>query len=962
MSKNIDMKYQNKYLKYKNKYLNLKNQAGGFIKGFIKAEFNKFDINKEDNYTNLKQYLDTLMPLCDYDSTKTNFILINENNYILINKKKDEEYSLFQLNKNFDILSIDKNPEMIPEMIKDNIVIPGINKETHGIYLIQAYKYYNDDIFRNFLSKVWISGYEFFNRLKNIFYKNLTGGQIVYQNQINIVLSLIFMNKLDVLLSEINTNHQVINDFYKEEEEKTKVKTKVKINKSNINKFNDIKTDFLYDYINVYDIHMLNDLKQITNFTDLCTHLYVTLSNMGFKFINQKDDFNLLMTIVKKIYGYINDNEHLVNQYNYSLYIHKYKSFNLNNKERPHPTSYKSLLSFINEHDFNYIKNKLILNLSSLIYLCYKTNMELGNCYMTAQYMILDYFYGICRIKNSCVPINQRQVLITILGLTDNQELISSQITDNLEGKFYRLFTSHFKEIKQYNFPGKYTDCGETTILNVFNYFLIKEDGTFNLENSDSWDVKLKEFYDKYNTMQSMTNIPIDDLKTDLANVLNNRGSAINYNRQGDINTTVESMIKTCAFLLNIRATNFKEIFKKLKPQIDDNDVIRDGNKITYLDVFTLELKNGHGEFKLNIKLIDILNETCNLKAHWINLNNNNLPENYSLDHFKYYIKYGYASFFANFPKEKQTDEFRIEAVKQPENPYYGYDDYYGHNIMHIYPNLVDELKNPERRQVAILIYLLAFTYGELNTEFIPDEILTDDFYYEALKKNILVIKQINEKSQNKEIIKIIKENLDKIVEYDILSYINKELIDYSLCITALKTDPHFFKSIPKNFQSYEMVELIIEHVRILKTNNTDYENISSMINLFDYMRKELFNEKICNIAFAVDPRFFRFIPADKQTKEMIQHIELIINQKTEEMIKNTQVQEKINEYNNLLISKKITAADFISTIENLLNNNKEYFDSYKMQKKLIEIRNSINTLNKFGKYKENPKFIRSIY
>ena len=126
----------------------------------------------------------------------------------------------------------------------------------------------------------------------------------------------------------------------------------------------------------------------------------------------------------------------------------------------------------------------------------------------------------------------------------------------------------------------------------------------------------------------------------------------------------------------------------------------------------------------------------------------------------------------------------------------------------------------------------------------------------------------------------------------------------------------------------------------------------------------KLFNEEICNIAFAVDPRFFRFIPADKQTEEMIQHIELIINQKTEEMIKNTRVQEKIIEYNNLLISKKITAADFISTIENLLNNNKEYFDSFKMQEELIKIRNSINPilLNKFGKYKENPNLHKILY
>jgi hypothetical protein len=87
------MNYYDKYLKYKNKYLELKNQDGGFIKGDkIEREYTR------DTYKFFTEKLDEQMPLCYFDSTKTNFILINNNNYILINKKENDDYELYQLN------------------------------------------------------------------------------------------------------------------------------------------------------------------------------------------------------------------------------------------------------------------------------------------------------------------------------------------------------------------------------------------------------------------------------------------------------------------------------------------------------------------------------------------------------------------------------------------------------------------------------------------------------------------------------------------------------------------------------------------------------------------------------------------------------------------------------------------------------------------------------------------------
>ena len=153
------MKYYQKYLKYKQKYLSLK-KYGGYIKGSHNIEelsiLNTIELNSK-----LNEY----MPLCSYDSNdKTNFILVDVSNYILINKKLDGNYKLYKLTNNFDIIEISK----LNEIIEDNIIIPGINKMVNGINLIQAFQYNNDNIFRDFLLKVWQSGYPFFNRLKDI--------------------------------------------------------------------------------------------------------------------------------------------------------------------------------------------------------------------------------------------------------------------------------------------------------------------------------------------------------------------------------------------------------------------------------------------------------------------------------------------------------------------------------------------------------------------------------------------------------------------------------------------------------------------------------------------------------------------------------------------------------------------------------------------------------------------------
>jgi len=806
------MSFREKYLKYKNKYLLLKKyKYGGFIKVVenIPEEYNK------ETYPQFISKLDDYMPLCAFDNKKTNFILINNDNYILINKKLNEDYELYQLDNIFDIKKIDKQHEII----EDNIIIPGINKIVNDVHLIQAYNYFNEDIFRKFLSKIWITAYPYFNILRKIIYRRDKFGGIGYEKNTNIVLSMIFMNKLDYIFSILNNlDKLLLDDTNNYHEYKRRYDIRNKHKEVLINDFNDVKSELLYCYISRDDL-MINDL-DVDTFEKLKNMLIDKLSSIkSLKFNEQPqiDEFNLIMKIICIIYTHVNENLHLIDKYNYSLFILKYKNFNDILDDKVKTTNYKSLKTFINNYNRNIIKNKLVLNLSCLIYLCYKTNIELGINYKAPQYMLIDYFIGIGKIKNSCIPINQRQVILNILQIQDSVKLRETEITDEIEVKYYEQIKQIFKEIKQYTFnepTKKLTDCGETTIINIFNYLLLKEDGSFNLEDADTWDIKLKEFYMKYPTMESMIKINIEDLKKDLSEVFYNRGDQIFYNKLGDINTSIENIIKTCVFLLKIKTDNFNDIFKKLNKSVKDSDIkINESDELTYLNKFNASFTLGHAEFKffLNKTVIHKFDDSkYSLFEHWITLNNEwyNIrkteyyPIEYSLEHFKYIFynegnySIGHNFFEHKFPSNKQTEEICLEAISpSKERPstaslwlirsiwnfnailnktdkicrrFYCY-LYASHSIED--GNIIDSINT--------IVYDLDLD-EKYTIDKIPEEFLEDpDFYKMAFNMNHRIIKHIPYQYQDKLMVEKIKglENEKESIKKRLLTFINPTLL-----------------------------------------------------------------------------------------------------------------------------------------------------------------------------------------
>jgi hypothetical protein len=350
--------------------------------------------------------------------------------------------------------------------------------------------------------------------------------------------------------------------------------------------------------------------------------------NLSYEDENICEEYNKFMKIVSFIYRYINDNEMLIDKYNYTLYTNTYRLF-----EQNFSSNYKGMQNQINLWTKNVVTIDLILSISCLIYLGYKTNLELGEQFKPSQYMLLDYFWGITNVGSLYIPINKRQVLINLLNINNDTTKLqdAKTSTDPIESAFFNSQKKFsLKSQARLVTPVPYQDCGETTLLNLFNYLLLKEDGTFNLSNLVGSDPLLLEFYARYSTINNMNDIPEQQLKEEWARIFINRSTLIDfYNRkiyQCDINTTLFSIINICNLLLNLgidipsNQNNLNKkaavltIFRKLNKSIKDSDIEINRNLwsfggqpsevVIYINNFKLELNGGHGVLLLLLQIL----------------------------------------------------------------------------------------------------------------------------------------------------------------------------------------------------------------------------------------------------------------------------------------------------------------------------------------------------------------------
>lgn len=895
-----------KYNKYKNKYLELEKQKAGYI---------KFNISRgtprtKDFITRLDQH----MPLCSfYNEDQRNLILINNDNYILINKKEDEDYILIQLDNTFNSIVIEKEKDVIP--INDDIFIPGINRVSYGIELFVAYHYHYLNIFRYFLSNVWTSGYPFFNRLKDIMYVKI-GDEILYQKKINILLSFIFINQLDYILRILYNIDTILQETVLYHEY---IQSRHPIDRD----LEKIKTDILIDYIIAYN-SKIDFLEKINSFNEFKDSFNINFSNIKIlKFQDESTiyEFNIIMKILKIIYDYVEMNPDIIHQYNYCLYIHKYrdiqKAFKGKEIIEPKNTSYKSMMNFI-DYDENIIKNKLVLDLTYIIYLCYKTNLEFNinensrieKIYNASQYILLDYFIGITNITNHCVPINTRQVFLKILNM--NEEETVFKITDEEEEKkFYNIILNKFKPLKQFTFVNErqYTDCGETAIINMFNYLLLQSDGKFNITDIETWDEQLQILYTKYPTIDKMIDTTIFKLKSDIALVFNDRQPLINYNTY-DIKTDMPNIINICCLLLNIPIIDelvidnseekmlraFINIFTKLKPDIDATKVEINENDIIYTDEFKLNLNSRHGEFILIKSFaqlqfqtpyhLDESKDEDNL--HWIRLNT--YATKYSIEHLNYFLNvwsnnyFQIKHFYKNVLSTNPDNEILIELVKK--NP--------------------KQIKLFERSKLTEEICVIVILNSRVDSRYfnyIPFSVLNQNLCNIAIERIFTTIIYMPFKYINERLIlshigldgnEFIFEKINCFLTMENVQLLLKISIEYVRYICNLKpqfitprnyidffdSKPNNIQYIPYEHQTERMVDNILrnnekhEYIRYLNPDllGTRSFNSYTLIHI-RYIPQQYINLKIAEFYFRQLFENIKYIPFEYQTKRMANFI-----------------------------------------------------------------------------------------
>ena len=310
---------------------------------------------------------------------------------------------------------------------------------------------------------------------------------------------------------------------------------------------------------------------------------------------------DLYNMISKETYKYI-----LYEVIKYIENIKDYDLFNIDNYTK----YWNKHNSAINKGDIksqNDIKYDIILRLSEFIYLYYCIDQNYSK-------HILNYY-----ILNFIKSDNKLKYNINFLKIKDKDY-------NDIQNSLFEKFTLSNKEFKimeyKAGFESKYgifSTCGETTILNIINYFIIKDKGIFDISKLQKGSDALKNFYIKYPNI----NLQFEDenqTMIDWLDVVSNLPNKNIYNKfSNDIHNNIkniEYIFKTIlnsnkAFIDILNELNKDKIELKEDEYIDESENI----KIIYSDEnslvlnlnneFKVSFEPGHGQF-LNLKKIDI--------------------------------------------------------------------------------------------------------------------------------------------------------------------------------------------------------------------------------------------------------------------------------------------------------------------------------------------------------------------
>ena len=156
--------------------------------------------------------------------------------------------------------------------------------------------------------------------------------------------------------------------------------------------------------------------------------------------------------------------------------------------------------------------------------------------------------------------------ILDITSTGKNKEIIDNFLMNIVEYKHLPYINLTFT--KDDNIKYNFSSCGETTLLNLLNYYFINKKGDFNVTSESPYSANLIDFYSEYNIMEKQIKDVRKTTEAWLKVVSNLKKSDVEekdvrlYNSSGDIHNNLKNII----FVL-------KTILKKKDVDVEDVDV-----------------------------------------------------------------------------------------------------------------------------------------------------------------------------------------------------------------------------------------------------------------------------------------------------------------------------------------------------------------------------------------------------
>ena len=183
------------------------------------------------------------------------------------------------------------------------------------------------------------------------------------------------------------------------------------------------------------------------------------------------------------------------------------------------------------------------------------------------------------------------KILLDTSSYNEKNKEIIDRFLMNI-GEFKKLPDISTKFTKKDNKEYSFHTCGETTLLNLLNYYFINDSGDFNpIRGSD----ELLEFYSEYNTMKKQLNDIRKTTNAWLKVVSNLKKSEEEkevklYNDNGDIHNNLKNIIFVLKTILGSEKDEITEILKSISPKHNIEIINGDENKIEFLQVLSIYL------------------------------------------------------------------------------------------------------------------------------------------------------------------------------------------------------------------------------------------------------------------------------------------------------------------------------------------------------------------------------------